>query len=126
MEDWVTIRNLKKRNQSLGTRKIAKMLGVSRNTVKRALISEEYPLYTRTNKVNEHIEPFAGFIKESYIVKRQRISVIISNLRSKGFAGSNISIYRYIGQHLKAEKEIASVRTYMPYSTLPGEQMLYD
>ena len=126
MEDWVTIRNIKKRNQSLGTRKIARMLGISRNTVRRALVLEEYPIYTRTSKVNEHIEPFTGFIKESYIVRRQRISVIISNLRSKGFAGSDISIYRYIEQHLKAEREIASVRTYMPYSTLPGEHMLYD
>ena len=104
MEDWVTIRNIKKKNQNIGTREIARMLGVSRNTVKRALASEEYPTYTRTGMVNEQIEPFAGFIKESYIVRRQKVSVIISNLRSKGFAGSAISVYRYIERQLKSER----------------------
>lgn len=126
MEDWVTIRNIRKKNHTIGTREIAKLLGISRNTVKRALASEEYPTYARPDKVNEHIEPFAGFIKESYIVKRQKVSVIISNLRSKGFGGSAISIYRYIERHLKREREMASGRAFMPYSTLPGEQMLYD
>ena len=47
MEDWVTIRNLKKKNQSLGTRAIADMLGISRNTVKKALASDEAPQYSR-------------------------------------------------------------------------------
>ena len=32
MEDWVTIRNLRTKNPSLGTRTIALMLGISRNT----------------------------------------------------------------------------------------------
>jgi len=36
MTDWVTIRNLKKRNPELGTRAIARILKVSRNTVKKA------------------------------------------------------------------------------------------
>jgi DNA-binding transcriptional regulator YhcF (GntR family) len=37
MEDWVTIRNLKVENPNLGTRTIATMIGISRNTVKKAL-----------------------------------------------------------------------------------------
>ncbi|GAQ94552.1 hypothetical protein TAGGR_1736 [Thermodesulfovibrio aggregans] len=37
MEDWVKIRNLKKKNPELGTRANAKLLGVSRDTVKKAL-----------------------------------------------------------------------------------------
>lgn len=126
MEDWVTIRNIKKKNPTIGTREIARMLGISRNTVKRALASAEYPVYTRTGTVNEQIEPFAGFIKESYIVRRQKVSVIINNLRSKGFTGSVISVYRHIERQLKLERQMASGRTFMPYSTLPGEQMLYD
>jgi len=31
MEDWVSIKNLKTKNPDLGTRKIASLLGVSRN-----------------------------------------------------------------------------------------------
>lgn len=59
MEDWVTIRNLKVKNPNLGTRTIATMLGISRNTVKKALASDELPLYNRgEKKINEAVEPF--------------------------------------------------------------------
>lgn len=124
MEDWVTIRNLKKKNPSLGTRAIAKLVGVSRSTVKKALVSEQYPSYSRDKKVNTAIEPFKEYIKECYLIKKQKVSVILGNLRSKGFTGSGISLYRYIGEQLKPEQE--GGRAFMPYETLPGEQMLYD
>jgi hypothetical protein len=45
VEDWVTIRNLKTRNPVLGTRAIAGLLGISRNTVKDALASDRSPQY---------------------------------------------------------------------------------
>lgn len=124
MEDWVTIRNLKKKNQALGTRAIARLVGVSRSTVKKALSSEQYPRYSRERRVNEAIEPFQEYLRECYLVKRQRVSVILENLRSKGFKGSGISVYRYVEGHLRPERE--GGRVFMPYETLPGEQMLYD
>ena len=66
MEDWASIRNIKAKNPKLGTRKIAALLGISRNTVKRALKSDEAPVYNRgVTKINEHIAPFEGFIKEA-------------------------------------------------------------
>jgi Mn-dependent DtxR family transcriptional regulator len=33
VEDWITIRNLKKRNPKMGTRAIAEKLDLSRNTI---------------------------------------------------------------------------------------------
>jgi hypothetical protein len=33
MEDWITIRNLKKRNPNMGTKAIAKKLGLSREFI---------------------------------------------------------------------------------------------
>ena len=47
MEDWVSIRNIKAKNPKLGTRKIAEILGISRNTVKKALKNDEAPAYTK-------------------------------------------------------------------------------
>lgn len=90
MEDWVTIRNLKKKNPTLGTRAISKLVGVSRSTVKKALGSEQYPRYSRGKKVNTAIEPFEEYIKECYLIKRQKVSVILENLRSKGFCGAAV------------------------------------
>jgi transposase len=126
MEDWVTIRNLKKHNPSLGTRKIAELLGISRNTVKRALNNEVYPSYQRKKKVYEKLNPFHEFIKESYLIKKQRISVIISNLRSKGYEGSDIAVYRYISDHFQEIRNSMKSKSYQPYETAPGEQMQYD
>ena len=126
MEDWVTIRNLKKRNPNLGARKIAKILNISRNTVKRALRSETYPGYSREKKGNEGLLKFSEFIKESYLLKKQKVSVIISNLRSKGFKGSDISVYRYVNENFKESRKDQSKQSYEPYSTSPGEQFQYD
>jgi len=69
MEKWVTIKNLKKSNPSMGTRKIAELAGVSRNTVKKVLRSDGAPIDKKDNKgvkINEHIKPFESFIKESF------------------------------------------------------------
>lgn len=46
MEDWVTIKNLKKKNPGMGSRRIAKLLGISRNTVIKALRQKSIPAIT--------------------------------------------------------------------------------
>jgi len=127
MEDWVTIRNFKKINPYLGTRSIAKQLNISRNTVKRALAAEAYPSYKeRERKANLQLTPFYDFIKKSYVVRGQKVSVIIDNLKSKGFAGTDISVYRFIDEHFKDAREQKNSKTFEPYETEPGEQMQYD
>ncbi|MBW6471328.1 MAG: IS21 family transposase, partial [Methanosarcinaceae archaeon] len=62
MEDWITIRNLKKRNPKMGTRKIAKKLDLSRNTVRNALRSEDPPAYKRQPYTNSELQPFQEYI----------------------------------------------------------------
>lgn len=127
VEDWVMIRNYKKKNPHLGSRAIAINLKISRNTVKKALMCEVYPSYKkREGKANELVSPFYDFIKESYILKNQHVSVIISNLKSKGFLGTGISVYRFISEHLKDAKTQKNLRTFEPYETEPGKQMQYD
>ncbi len=73
MEDWMTIRNLKKKNPYMGTRKIADLVGVSRSTVKKVLASEMYPSYHREPTIPVLIDPFAEYIKESYLVRKQKV-----------------------------------------------------
>ena len=130
MEDWVTIRNLKKKNPNLGTRTIADMLGISRNTVKKALKSDEAPIYNRgEKKINEHIIPFVDFIKESFLKKNLKASRILKDIKSKGYDGSQYALYAYIREFLKPIKEDvikSSPNAYMRYETAAGEQMQYD
>ncbi|HYN44654.1 MAG TPA: hypothetical protein VER35_01515 [Candidatus Limnocylindrales bacterium] len=121
MEDWITIRNLKTRNPRMGTRKIAKKLGLSRNTVKNALKSENPPEYKRETYINPELEPFHDFIIEKYFVKKLKGSRVINELRSKGCKVSNSAFYRYIQQY---KPEFS--RSFMRYETKPGEQGQFD
>jgi len=121
MEDWITIRNLKKRNPKLGTRKIAKLLGFSRNTVKKALASDSGPEYQRPQKINPDIEPFKDYIYEMLIIKKLRGSRVLNDIRSKGFQGSKSAFYRYTKTLTQTVK-----KHYTPYETAPGEQAQFD
>lgn len=130
MEDWVTIRNLKKKNPNLGTRTIAEMLGISRNTVKKALRSDELPQYNRgEKKINEHIIPFVSFIKESFLKKNLKASRILKDIRSKGYQGSQYALYAYVRECLRPIQEDvikSSPNAFMRYETAAAEQMQYD
>ena len=91
VEDWVTIRTLKARKPELGSRAIAELLGISRNTVKNALANDRAPQYQRQTTVNPQIEPFTEFIRDSYLVKHLRVSRILADMRSKGYKGWQVS-----------------------------------
>lgn len=121
MEDWVTIKNLKRRRPDLGTRKIAGLLGFSRNTVKRALTSETGPCYNRKSRINPEIEKFKDYIYEQLVVKKLRGSRVLNDISSKGYKGSKSAFYRYISKIKKP-----AGRTFRPYQTGPGEQAQFD
>ncbi len=130
MEDWVSIKNLRAKNPDLGTRKIAELLGISRNTVKKALASIDAPQYRSTTPViNEHVLPFEGFIKESFLTKKLKASRILKDIISKGYKGSQYALYAYIRNELKPlQDEISrnNPNAYKSYETAPGEQMQFD
>ena len=130
MEDWVTIRNLKKKNPNIGTRELAKMLGISRNTIKKALKSDEAPEYNRgKRKINEAVEPFVSFVKESFLKKNLKASRILKDIKSRGYIGSQYALYAYIREFLKPianDVTKATPNAFMRYETKPGEQMQYD
>jgi len=121
MEDWITIKNLKKRNSNLGTRAIAKLLGISRNTVKNALNEVQAPKYEREKEINPDIEPYVDYIYERFINKHLLGSCVLDEIKSKGYKGSKSAYYRYISNLKQPE-----VKTFQPYETQPGEQAQFD
>lgn len=130
MEDWVSIRNIRAKNPTLGTRKIAELLGISRNTVKKALKSDDMPSYNRgITKVNDQVAPFIGFIKESFLKKHLKASRILNDIKSKGYQGSQYALYAYIRNELRPLKDEVSrnnPNAFKSYETVPGEQMQFD
>lgn len=121
MEDWTTIRNLKQKNPKLGTRAIARLAGVSRNTVKRALTSQEPPEYTREGKINPDIEPFAKYIEVKIVGLHLKGSRVLEDIKSKGYIGSKSAFYRFM-EKIRVKQQ----RTFKRYETKPGEQAQYD
>ena len=95
MEDWITIRNLKKRNPNMGTKAIAKKLGLSRNTVKKALRSEDPPAYKRKAYINPELvscQPYNVYeyaintpYNPSFPLKNQNPSQIATYLQNLGY-----------------------------------------
>ena len=130
MEDWVSIRNIRSKNPTLGTRKIAELLGISRNTVKKALSCDACPEYNRgVSKINEQVEPFEGFIKESFLKKNLKASRILKDIQSKGYQGSQYALYAYIRKELRPlsnELSKNNPNAFKSYETAPGEQMQFD
>lgn len=120
MEDWVTIKNLKKRKPELGTRHIARLLGVSRNTVRAALQRKEAPEYKRQKRISA-LEPFRDIICEMVNVKKFKGSRILNELRSKGYKGSHTAFYDFL-----SKIKISETKHFTPYETAPGEQAQFD
>jgi len=121
MEDWVTIRNLKSKPGDISNREIAKLLGISHNTVKKALASEAGPSYSRKAVINPAIEPFKEYIEERYVNKQLLRSRVLNEIISKGYKGSESAFYRYTDKLQPKVKQ-----TYQPYETAPGEQAQFD
>ena len=130
MDNWTTIKNLKKINPTMGTRTIADLVGVSRNTVKKALKEDGAPLKKQgVKKINENIEPFEGFIKESFLKKNLKASRILKDIISKGYKGSQYALYNFIREYLKPIKEDVqgnNKKAFKSYSTDPGVQIQFD
>lgn len=120
MEDWVTIKNLKKHNPKLGTRQIAKLLGLSRNTIKKALQRSEVPVYERQKKISA-LEPFRDIISEMTDVKKFKGSRILNEVRSKGYKGSQTAFYDFL-----SKVKISEQKHFTPYETAPAEQAQFD
>lgn len=120
MEDWVTIRNLNSKGQSI--RAIAVLMGISRNTVRGALRRDKPPEYKRKEVINEDVAPFVDFIQESILVKKHRGSRVLADIKSKGYRGSKSAFYR----HLNRVRQAGGGKSFKPYETAPGEQAQFD
>jgi transposase len=121
MDDFVSIKNIKKKNPGLGTRKIAGLFGISRNTVKKALSSDSTAFDSRRTKINPDIEPFVQYIDIHLFKRHLKGSRILNDIISKGYKGSKSAFYRYI----KAES-LNQKRTFFRYETAEAEQAQFD
>jgi len=120
MQQWATIRQLGQ--QKYGKREIARMLGVSRNTVKRALGQEDVPKYRRTKFPVKKIDPFSRVVKDMLWKKKFIGTRILTEIKKEGYTGSLTTLYRYLG---KIKKD-PPLKTTCRYETEPAKQGQFD
>lgn len=121
MEQWTTIRYL--HAQGKGIRDIARQVGVSRQSVRRALAAENQPRYQRRPSRGTKLEPYRGLVRELYLGKQLIGTRILRELRAAGYEGGLSILYDYL-RTLKGSTvpEKATVR----FETGPGQQAQFD
>jgi len=120
IEQWHTIRTLYA--QGYGKKTIARMLNVSRNTVKNALKDEAVPKYIRQVIIPKKIDPFANDVKDMYFQKGFIGTRIYEEIKKLGYTGSDSGVYRF----LKTLGSKTPKKTTMRFETEMGKQAQFD
>ena len=119
LEDWVMIKNMHK--QGVPQTRIARELGVSRETVRKALSEDEYPKGKRKSS-GSILDPYKEYINqrlEKYDLTGTRI---LREIQEQGYSGSYTVVKRFVREVKGAKPKPAFVR----FETQPGEQAQMD
>lgn len=121
MEGWTTIRYLHAQGKSI--RAIAKELGVTRQTVRRAVREEGTPHYQRPARPNLELEPYQARIREWYFSQHLIGSRILRELEAAGYRGGHTAVYTYLRELKRATP---SEKVTERFETPPGQQGQFD
>ena len=94
LEDWAAVHRVYKQTKS--KRSTARILGISRNTVKKLLLMKEKPQYNRNiypSKIDPYKEQIIEWRCEPYDFNGTRI---FRELKSRGYTGSIGPVYRFL------------------------------
>jgi transposase len=117
MQDWAEVHRLFHRERVPKAR-IARQLGMSRNTVDRLLELSEPPVYVRAPMPSK-LDPFKDQVRAMLAADPSvPATVILERLRREGFDGSITIVKRFVGQ---VRPQFAAAASFQRTSYLPGE-----
>ncbi|MCR5746802.1 MAG: IS21 family transposase [Lachnospiraceae bacterium] len=123
MEDWAAVQRVYKQTGS--KRKTAKVLGISRNTVKKLLDMVQEPVYQRSNYPSK-IDPFKEQIIEwrcaPYEFNGTRI---YRELTARGYEGSIGPVYTFL-RRIDEDVGLISSKATVRHESPPGDQAQFD
>lgn len=119
IEKWATIRTMFR--EGYGKKKIARILKVSVNTVRRALATDDPPKYLR-EKSETKLDPYKDQAKQMYLEFNLIGTRIFNELAEKGYGGSITTLYRY----LKTIEKVPAEKVTARFETAPGIQAQFD
>lgn len=123
LQDWAAVQRVYKQTQS--KRKTAKILGISRNTVRKLLELKDEPMYSRTvykSCLDEYKELIIEWRCEPYEFNGTRI---FKELKKKGYSGSIGPVYRFL-QKVDEDVGLISSKATVRIETPPGDQAQFD
>lgn len=121
LEDWMDIKIMYKEGYSI--RAIAKISGLSRNTVRRVVL-EKVPKEFKKAKRGSKLDEYKGYIEKRYKESGLSAIRIKQEIEKMGYNGSVTILRRYI-QNL-GSKEIEYKKMTVRFETPPGEQAQAD
>lgn len=124
LEDWAAVQRVYKQTES--KRATAKILKISRNTVKRLLELKEPPKYQRTkysSKIDGYKELIIEWRCEPYLFNGTRI---FRELKKKGYTGSIGPIYRFLRKISEDIDGHISKKATVRHESPPGDQAQFD
>lgn len=123
LQDWAAVQRVYKQTHS--KRETAKILKISRNTVKKLLDLKEEPAYNRTvykSCLDEFKELIVAWRCEPYEFNGTRI---FKELKKKGYSGSIGPVYRFL-RRVDEDVGLISSKATVRIETPPGDQAQFD
>lgn len=124
MEDWAAVQKVYKQTKS--KRETARILNISRNTVRKLLGMKEPPVYHRTeysSKLDGYKELIIEWCCEPYNFNGTRI---FRELKSRGYTGSIGPVYRFLGKVNEDVGNHISRMATVRHESPPGDQAQFD
>jgi len=119
LEDWVMIKHMHK--QGVPKSRIAKELGLSRETIRKAISENERPSGKRQSR-DSILDPYKEYINQRLEKYDLTATRILREIQERGYPGSYTVVKRFVREVKGAKPKPAFVR----FETEPGEQAQMD
>ena len=103
-------------------RRIARDLGISRNSVRKYLRSPQVPRARPRPRRPSKLDPYKGYIHQRLSDGLENCVVLLRELRAQGYGGGYTILKEYVHPLRRARQPVATVR----FETEPGEQAQVD
>lgn len=123
LQDWAAVQRVYKQTRS--KHETARILGISRNTVKKLLELKEEPVYSRTD-YKSCLDGYKELIIEWRCKPNEFNGTrIFRELKKKGYTGSIGPVYRFL-QQVDEDTGLVSSKATVRIETPPGDQAQFD
>lgn len=110
------------KGQGCSKRQIAKILGISRNTVTKYLNSPEIPKAKPRSDRSSKLDPFKGYLQERITIGITNCVILMREVKRQGYTGG----YTILRDYTKPFRRQKQSKPTERFETEPGEQAQVD